>query len=133
MKHLGKILLRDSTLRIVALTLLLSLGGCRGKDLIDDQTMEQMLYEMYIAQSMTEQIDSLRARMNDSALEVYAPIVARHGHTMDEFDSMLALYSVEPKRLDAILDHLVARMEEEKASLIAPDTMLSKRMQLEVE
>lgn len=126
-------MLRDSTLRIVALTLLLSLGGCKGKDPIDDQTMEQMLYEMYIAQSMTEQIDSLRARMNDSALEVYAPIVARHGHTMDEFDSMLALYSVEPKRLDAILDHLVARMEEEKASLMASDTTLSKRMRLERE
>lgn len=126
-------MLRDSTLRIVALALLLSLGGCRGKEPIDDQTMEQILYETYIAQSMTEQIDSLRARMNDSALEVYAPIVARHGHTMDEFDSMLSLYSVEPKRLDAILDHLVARMEEEKASLIAPDTTLSKRMRLEIE
>ena len=126
-------MLRDSTLRIVALALLLSLGGCRGKEPIDDQTMEKILYETYIAQSMTEQIDSLRARMNDSALEVYAPIVARHGHTMDEFDSMLSLYSVEPKRLDAILDHLVARMEEEKASLIAPDTTSNRRMKLEIE
>ena len=133
MKYLGKTLLRDSTLRIVALALLLSLGSCRGKEPIDDQTMEQMLYEMYIAQSMTEQIDSLRTRMNDSALEVYAPIVVRHGYTMDEFDSMLSLYSVEPKRLDAILDRLVARMEEEKASLIAPDTTSSRRMRLEIE
>lgn len=120
-------MLRDSTLRIVALTLLLSLGGCKGKGPIDDQTMEQMLYEMYIAQSMTEQIDSLRARMNDSALEVYAPVVIRHGHTMDEFDSMLTLYSLEPKRLDAILDHLVARLEEEKVSLMEPDTTVDGR------
>lgn len=126
-------MLRDSTLRIVALALLLSLGSCRGKEPIDDQTMEQMLYEMYIAQSMTEQIDSLRTRMNDSALEVYAPIVARHGHTMDEFDSMLSLYSVEPKRLDAILDHLVARMEEEKVNLMASDTTPGKRIEQEVE
>lgn len=133
MKYLGKTLLRDSTLRIVALELLLSLGSCRGKEPIDDQTMEQMLYEMYIAQSMTEQIDSLRARMNDSALEVYAPVVIRHGHTMGEFDSMLSLYSLEPKRLDAILDHLVARIEEEKVNLMASDTTSGKRMEQEVE
>ena len=133
MKYLGKTLLRDSTLRIVALALLLSLGSCRGKEPIDDQTMEQMLYEMYIAQSMTEQIDSLRARMNDSALEVYAPVVIRHGHTMGEFDSMLSLYSLEPKRLDAILDHLVARIEEEKVNLMASDTTPGKRMEQEVE
>lgn len=126
-------MLQNVMLRIVALTLLSSLGGCKGKDPIDEQTMGQILYEMYIAQSMTEQIDSLRTRMNDSALEVYAPIVARHGHTMDEFDSMLSLYSVEPKRLDAILDHLVARMEEEKASLLAPDSTSSRRMMLEIE
>lgn len=126
-------MLRDSTLRIVALALLLSLGSCRGKEPIDDQTMEQMLYEMYIAQSMTEQIDSLRARMNDSALEVYAPVVIRHGHTMGEFDSMLSLYSLEPKRLDAILDHLVARIEEEKVNLMASDTTSGKRMEQEVE
>lgn len=127
MKYLEKTLLRDSTLRIVTLALLLSLGGCKGKGPIDDQTMEQMLYEMYIAQSMTEQIDSLRTRMNDSTLEVYAPVVIRHGHTMDEFDSMLTLYSLEPKRLDAILDHLVARLEEEKVSLMEPDTAVDGR------
>lgn len=96
-------------------------GGTRGP--IREEKMEAILYEMYIARSVVVATDSLGQKAFDCKLDTYAPILCRHGHTMDEFDSMLSIYSTDPKRLDALLDRIIARMEEERESLLTSDTL----------
>jgi len=88
----------------------------------EDREVEQILYEIYLAESATMQRDSLQRLMRDSALEIYSITLQRHGYSVSQFDSILSMYSSEPKRLDMILDRLIARMQEEREALAVVDT-----------
>ena len=79
--------------------------------------VEQILYEIYLAESAT-----MQRLMRDSALEIYSITLQRHGYSVSQFDSILSMYSSEPKRLDMILDRLIARMQEEREALAVVDT-----------
>lgn len=102
---------------------LLTASGCANRQPVDDTDMEALLRELFMAQGMVEQVESLRRMQADSALEVYAPILERHGFTIERLDSMLAVYSVNPKRFDAILDHVIATIEEAKELLVELDSI----------
>lgn len=113
-----KLLLSYALAGSACLLLLLTNGGCANREAAEDTTVEAILHDLFLAQGMVEQASSLRQKQADSALEVYAPILADHGYTMEKLDSMLAIYSQQPKRLDAILDRAIARIEEEKELLV---------------
>lgn len=100
----------------------LGIYGCGRAGLREDREVEQILYEIYLAESATMQRDSLQRLMRDSALEIYSITLQRHGYSVSQFDSILSMYSSEPKRLDMILDRLIARMQEEREALAVVDT-----------
>lgn len=83
--------------------------------------MEAILRDLFMAQCIVDQNESLRQCQADSALEVYAPVLASHGYTLSKLDSMLTVYSLQPARLDAILDRVVASIEEERERLAKLD------------
>ena len=87
----------------------LGIYGCGRAGLREDREVEQILYEIYLAESATMQRDSLQRLMRD-------------GYSVSQFDSILSMYSGEPKRLDMILDRLIARMQEEREALAVVDT-----------
>lgn len=112
------LLLRYALPGAASLLLLLTHSGCASREDIEDAAVEAILHDLFMAQGMVGQAESLRQKQADSALEVYAPILEGHGYTMEKLDSMLSVYSQQPKRLDAILDRAIARIEEEKEILV---------------
>ncbi len=106
--------LRRSLLGAVVLPLFMV--GCKPgvpMDVLSESTMEDVIYDYHMAQSIAEAGDSFEVRRYGYVQAVFR----KHGITEAEFDSSMVWYSANAARLKAIYERVDARYEAQAALL----------------
>ncbi len=102
----------------------LSLYGCRPSgNIIPTAPFETIVYQALVANGIAVEVDSISSAIAERRIDLYSGIYQAHGYTQAQMDSTLRYYGQHPEELDKILDHVVARIQEQMAKLNALDSV----------
>lgn len=98
------------------------------KQYIQPDELEEILYDMHLAQGMTYQADDMSQHDYNVQL-YYDAVLSKHGLTQAEFDSSMVYYFKRSDRLETIYKRVVKRLNEEAMNLGASEGELGNYRQ----
>lgn len=103
--------------RLIGISLcavVLLVAGCRPRGVLSVEQMEDVLYDLHRTEGILHA--SGYERGHDSVVCLtYNAVLARHGITRAEFDSLLVWYTDNPQFFDKIYPHVLERLEKDKS------------------
>lgn len=103
--------------------------GCAGRPrIISDEKLTDIISDMYLADAVSE--SNMEMYTENDSVSIYAPILAKYGYNLNDFNYTMVKYSSESERLQDLYKKVEARLKarQEKYKPLARIEELSANM-----
>lgn len=91
-----------------------TLSSCGFNPPVPQETMDKIVYDIFLARGVLETTDTLRYKQKNDSLDIFMPILEKYGVSRQLYDSTMHYYSKHPLAFNDMLDRVLAKIEMER-------------------